>query len=161
MWAISANFVYKLGGPHEVREPWVGAPGRAGGEVVCPKEVSAHCRRRIQLIYARRCGQSLPILQAWWPSPSPSSPPPQGHTTLNKTQGKHAGATGNRQQRHQPTAKLQTFKTNLRARRVYTRRGPQTQQQTAHTCSKRGFGQICSALQYTLVGHLRLMVHWK
>ena len=49
-------------------------------------------------------------LKAWWPSPSPSSPPPQANTTLKKTQGRRAGATGNRQQRHQPTAKAETFK---------------------------------------------------
>ena len=63
-------------------------------------------------------------VQAWWPSPSPSSPPPQANTTLKKTQGKHAGPTGNRQQRRQPTAKLRLSKTNVCARRVYTRRGP-------------------------------------
>ena len=93
-------------------------------------------------------------LKAWWPSPSPSSPPPQAKTTLKKTQGKRAGATGNRQQRHQPTAKAETFKQQCLCTPRLHKAGPQTQQQTAHTCSKPGCGQICSASQlHTVLAH--------
>ena len=38
--------------------------------------------------------------------------------------------------------------------------GRQTQHQTEHTSSKSGFGQICAALQCTLLGQLRLGVDW-
>ena len=145
--------------------PTVGAPVRTGEHSVCLGETLGGCtrvnwgrsgvpQRNVNTLY-KKIIVDIPQevwaisvdVQAWWPSPSPSSPPPHANTTLKKTQGKHAGPTGNRQQRRQPTAKLRLSKTNVCARRVYTRRGPQTQQQTAHTCSKPGFGQICSASQ--------------
>ena len=57
----------------------------------------------------------------------------KANTTLKKTQGKHAGATGNRQQQAPTHRKVETLnKNNVYARRVYTRRAPNTTADSAY-----------------------------
>ena len=100
-------------------------------------------------------------LQTWWPSPSPSSPPPQANTTLKKTQGKHAGPTGNRQQRRQPTAKLGLSK-SMFAHAAFTQGGAPKHniRQRIHV-RNRVSDKSVRHRSYTLVGQPRLGVEWK
>ena len=81
------------------------------------------------------------------------------HTRRHKGSAREPQETGSKGT--SPTAKAETLqKQCLRTPRLH-KAGPHTQQQTAHTCSKPGVGQICAASQHTLVGQLRLGVDWK
>ena len=145
--------------------PTVGVPVRTGEHSVCLRKTLGGCttvnwgrsgvpQKNVNTLYTKNKFDIRPEvwaisvdLQAWWPSPSQSSPPPQSkHDTEEDT--KEARGSHRKQAAKAPThRKAGTFKINVCACRVYTRRGPQTQQQTAHTCSKPGFGHICSASQ--------------